>query len=200
MDGRWHAAGVVRDISGRKQVEEALRSKTHQLHERVKELSGLYAISRLMEKSDMSLNETLQGVIDLIPPAWQYPETTCAKLTLQDREFKTKNYKTPVSKQTTEIIAHGKRIGFLEAAYIEEAPESDEGPFMKEERRLIDTIAERLGQMVELKEAETALKESEEKYRLLAENTQDVIWQLDLDLRFTYVNPAIEQGNGIHSL
>ena len=48
-DGRWHAAEVFRDISERKQVEEALRSKTHQLHERVKELSGLYAISRLME-------------------------------------------------------------------------------------------------------------------------------------------------------
>ena len=36
----------------------------------------------------------------------------------------------------------------------------------------------------------TELREREEKYRLLAENTLDVIWTMDLELVFTYVNPA----------
>ncbi|MDG6224362.1 MAG: PAS domain S-box protein [Candidatus Thermoplasmatota archaeon] len=40
------------------------------------------------------------------------------------------------------------------------------------------------------KRAEDALKRSEEKFRLLADNTLDVIWKMDLDLTFTYVNPA----------
>ncbi len=35
------------------------------------------------------------------------------------------------------------------------------------------------------------MDDSEQKYRLLADNTLDVIWKMDLDLKFTYVNPAI---------
>ncbi len=42
------------------------------------------------------------------------------------------------------------------------------------------------------KEANEALKASEERFRLLAENTLDLIWQMDMNLRFTYVNPASE--------
>ncbi len=43
----------------------------------------------------------------------------------------------------------------------------------------------------ERKQAMEALAESEKKYRLLADNTLDCIWQLDSELRFTYVNPAV---------
>ena len=46
--------------------------------------------------------------------------------------------------QRAEIVSGGARIGAVEVFYTQERPAADEGPFLKEERKLIDTIAERL--------------------------------------------------------
>ncbi len=152
--------GVIADITERKKAEEALTVRTQQLDERVKELNCLYAISQLREKYGMSLDETLQGVVDLIPPAWQYPELTCARIVLDRQEFKTGNFGTTVAKQVADIVVHGEVAGSLQVGYREEKPEIDEGPFLREERDLINEIAERIGGMLERNRAEEQLKKA----------------------------------------
>jgi DNA-binding CsgD family transcriptional regulator/phage shock protein A len=160
----------------RRQAEEALRKKTHDLGERVKELNCLYNISHLVEKPDISLEETLQETVDLIPLSWQYPEITCARLILQGQTFTTNNFNETVWKQASDIMVHGDRIGAFEVFYLEERPGSDEGPFLKEERSLIDAVAERLGKIIERKQAEEALQKAHnELERRVQERTAELV-------------------------
>jgi PAS domain S-box-containing protein len=135
------ASTIARDITKRKQVENALWSRTRQLDERVKELRCLHSISEVTEKQDLSLSQTLQETINLIPPAWRFPEIACARLTLNGQIFKTNSFRETIWRQTSDIVVHGQPVGVLEVCYLAEKPEDDEGPFLKEERSLLNTIA-----------------------------------------------------------
>jgi signal transduction histidine kinase len=126
---------------------------TRNLHERVKELNCLYEISRLVENAGLSIDEFLQAVINVVPPAWQYPGITCARIKLKNRELVTPNFKKTVYKQAQNIVVNGRKFGLIEVYYLKRTPLFDEGPFLKEERSLLNVIAERIGHNIEYKEA-----------------------------------------------
>lgn len=161
-DADGAVGGIVifsEDITDRVRIQEELRNEKRRLAERIKELNCLYGISRLIDESDSTLEGILQGTVDLLPQAWQYPEIARARITLDGRHYTSQGFSEGRWRQAAEITVGGAGVGAVEVFYVQAGPECDEGPFLKEERSLINAVAARMGSLIELKRAEKARKE-----------------------------------------
>jgi len=154
--------------------EEELEQVSQGLRERVKELNCLYDISRFGASTDFSLDAILQAVLDFIPPAFQYPEITCARIIFDGYQFKTKNFKDTGWKLVHEIRVNNERIGALEVCYLEERPALDEGPFLKEAKNLIGAIAESIAKIVEREWAEAEIRKHRNHVEKLIKSSRNI--------------------------
>lgn len=140
-----------RDI-GPEKVDIALR-------ERIKELNCLYGIARLAERYYDSIEDFLKYLVDFLPHSWQYPEITCVRITFQEKTYKSANFKVTRWRQSSDIVMYNESIGEVTIFYTEERPASDEGPFLKEERELLDEVARRIGSIAIRISAEKELQQ-----------------------------------------
>lgn len=131
-----------------------------ELRERVKELKCLYGIVKLAEKPEISLKAILHGIVKLLPPAWLYPNIASARIILDGESHLTSSFQESDQVQSAKIVVGGESRGKVDVFYAEEKPELDEGPFLKEERILIEAIAREVSLIIVRKQAE------EEKTRL----------------------------------
>ncbi len=115
------------------------------LQERAKELNCLYRIQELLSNPDLSREDVCLGMIEAIPPGWQYPAICSARITLRGQTFQTPGFQETPWQLKAEIEVQDQILGEIIVAYQEERPQEDEGPFLKEERKLINTIAEQFG-------------------------------------------------------
>lgn len=119
-----------------------------ELQERAKELNCLYTIEDSLNRSDISLRQAFHTVINAIPPAWQFPNVCKAKLIYGDIVYQTSDFEETKWQLTSDIIVQDQKVGSISVFYLEEMPPAHIGPFLKEEKKLLDTIAERLGHFI----------------------------------------------------
>ncbi|MCP3900254.1 MAG: PAS domain S-box protein, partial [Desulfobacteraceae bacterium] len=174
---------------------------------RIKELNCLYSISNLLENQDISIEELFHKAVNLMPPSWQYPEITCARIVFESQEYRSENFKKSIWEQSTNILVDGNKKGTLQTYYFKEMPKANEGPFLKEERDLINEIAERIGRFIERKQAnekrhkaEEELQESEEKYRSMMESMDEAVYICSSGFHIEYMNPAMIKRTGYDAI
>jgi nitrate/nitrite-specific signal transduction histidine kinase len=136
-------------IAEYKWLEGALRRRTCELSERVKELDCLYAISSRLANPTGSLQKILADIVDIMPRGWQYPGATCVRLVLNGCEYRTSNFCKTKLKQTAFIRKGNKRIGVLEVYLLPSPVHNQYQPFLPQEKQLLGVIAIWIGVIIE---------------------------------------------------
>ncbi len=133
-------------------VERLLR----ELQERAKELACLYRVTEILGRGAPTVEDAVRAVLAALPTGWQYPNVCVARAELGRHLFEPESFRPSPWVQSAPIAVRGQPVGRLEIYYTEERPSADEGPFLAEERKLLETVAERLGHYVAEREANVA--------------------------------------------
>ena len=128
------------------------------LRERIKELNCLYGMSKLAERHTDSLDDFLQELVDFLPYSWQYPENACARILFDGKSYASSNFYVTNWRQSSRIYMYHEAMGECTIYYLKELPAADEGPFLKEERALLDAIAEQIGSVATRIKADSELQ------------------------------------------
>ncbi len=159
----WRAGINSRLEQANRALEREIKERSFALDMRYKQVYCLYAISRLQGTPGMALPELLDKIADLIPPAWRFPEVTCARITLGEASFETDGFRETQWKLVSGITCGGRPAGTVEVYYLEPRPASHEGPFLREERTLLNVIAEHVGEIVDRKRADEYLAQARQR-------------------------------------
>jgi signal transduction histidine kinase len=135
------------------------------LVERVKELTCLHGIARAIGQSKAEVPSILQEVVALLPPAWQHPETARARIVLDGTAYATPGFEHTRSRQSADIVVRDSTRGKVEVGYIDEKQTADEGPFLIEERALINSVAQEIASLVERQSVEEERELLQEQVR-----------------------------------
>ncbi|WP_276135202.1 PAS domain-containing protein [Polluticoccus soli] len=195
----WLAAlGVVVSMFGaamvysrsiqRLRLQQSVAMATHDLGERVKELSTIFQTNEILKDDKQTIGEVFQRIVDILPPGWQYPGVCAAKVMFNKRAYTTNNYRESRYKQTAELHLQDGRSGYIEVCYLQEMPAAYEGPFLKEERSLINTIAETIEIYFNKKRHEDTVRMSEANLRSIIDSSQVGFMLCDTGLNIIAAN------------
>jgi pyruvate,water dikinase len=142
----------------REQTQSAIRL-LEALSERAKELTCLYAIEETLREPDADIDRVCDCIIQAIPPGWQFPDACMAKITLEGAEYCSPGFEETPWKLSANVVQQDQNVGTIDVYYSREMPTADLGPFLKEEKKLIETIADRLNHFLTYKKMKQVFQE-----------------------------------------
>lgn len=155
----------------RKALEKERENLLYRYQLRIKELDTLYRVSKLQENPDLTIDEILNLIVDLLPNSTQYPEIAVARLSIEEKMYDSKDYKSSPHRYSALIQNYGVVVGKLVIGYLEERPKEYKGPFLEEEVKLVNLVAESVSRMLERKQAGDWRK-SIDKYALILNDSE----------------------------
>ncbi|HKK42450.1 MAG TPA: hypothetical protein VJ963_08585, partial [Bacteroidales bacterium] len=112
----------------------------HDQQERLKELACINRTTSIL-KEGRPVEESLQQIVLVLPAAWQYPEYTVARITYMDKIYESADFVETAWRMGQDFETIDGEAGSIEIFYTTQFNQESEGPFLKEERDLIQNIA-----------------------------------------------------------
>jgi len=151
------------------------------LTERAKELNCLYQIEELLRDTDTALGTVLQKVVEVIPSGWQYVQLCRARLTVEGATFISQGFDDAAACQSAAIRTEDTEIGRIQVCYMQAVGSGDHSPFLREEQKLLDTIADRVGHYLFQRRLKRSAEQWADARRQLESHTRKQ-WQIVIDL------------------
>ncbi|MBE2289908.1 MAG: PAS domain S-box protein [Chitinophagaceae bacterium] len=180
---------AVRSIRTRREI---VLTK-HTLNERVKELSTIYNVYRVLHDEILNKGEVLAHIVPLLPPGWQYPEICSACITFEGVRHMSEGFKKSRWCQRAEFKLADGRAGLIEVVYSKEMLVENEGPFLTEERSLIKTIASTIEVFFNRAAQRRELEASEARFRTAFEESAIGMALVSLQGEWMMVNSALSK-------
>ncbi|MCB9014105.1 MAG: pyruvate, phosphate dikinase [Bacteroidales bacterium] len=136
--------------------------------ERLKELSCINQTTQII-KEGRAIEETLRRITFILPKAWQFPDHCVARIRYGEYECTTNTFRETAFCQSQGFKTIDNIPGSIEIYYLKDFPEADEGPFLKEERNLINNLASIIANYLNTIEARKILKKTQEQDYLRSE-------------------------------
>ena len=131
------------------------------LQERAKELNCLYQVEEILRVPELDIETIMVRILEVIPAGWQYPDICKAKILYEGQTYTSKGFIETPWRHSADIIARDIKVGTLFVYYTKEMPAEDFGPFLREETKLIQTIAQQLAHRILFKKIRSLLREME---------------------------------------
>jgi len=145
------------DVTFGRQEEKERLQLLDDMAKRIKELQCMYGITEAIRQYS-KMEDILTAVVKIMPTGWHYPEFARARIILDNKEYVERPFELSEWKQSCELILKKDFRGVVELYYTKRFPDLDEGPFLFQERNLINSIAKTLCETIELKQAEAKLR------------------------------------------
>lgn len=140
------------ESSNPREVERIIAEKK----ERLKELTCINRTTQIL-KEGKSLDETFQQIVKILPQSWQYPQRTAARIRFAGKEYLSLHFRKTEWCQRQVFQTIKGEEGSIEVYYLQKFKQLDEGPFLKEERDLINNMASILSNYIDSLEARKVL-------------------------------------------
>lgn len=131
-------------------------------NERLKELMCINKTTAII-KENKSIEETLKHISLILPNAWQYPENTFARIDYKGKQYLSTNFVSSEWELSQSFVTIDGENGVISIFYDKKFPNFDEGPFLKEERDLINNLSNIISGYINSQIAKTVFKEQIKK-------------------------------------